>query len=267
MIGIKPDTLKIWKTKIKKEITSKTFWIAVAFASLTAVGSTMGQSNPQFLYLEIPFAVIVMATLPGVAGLVMSVRISSIMLWLDKNTSRIWSKPRIQYFQNKQFQEKESYRNFALYNLWYTVGVTFLILRTLGISKTNEQNILSLIVAITFLTLIFGSGINLAIFLTKKMSIFRENREDGSIINLGNSYRGKINSVLALPQIVLFIYALRKESDFYPLLVTLGTSMLICFVSSLTSYYTLKKYYIQKLVDRFVRKNGKYFLPDFKGCP
>jgi len=39
-----------FKQEKQKEIKSKTFWIAVAFASLTAVGSTMGQSNRYELY-------------------------------------------------------------------------------------------------------------------------------------------------------------------------------------------------------------------------
>jgi len=229
-----------------------------------ATGSVIGYNNPRFFFLQIPFAVMVLSTSPGIAGMVLSVRIGSIMLWLDKNLFHILMRDKIRYFRDERFHGNESYRNFALYNLWYTTGITFLVLRSLDITKTSEQNLIGLTISLALLAIIFGSGVNLAIFLIKKAAVFCQNDEDGSKINLGNWYRSRINSALAPAQIAFFIYTFIKETNFYPFLIALAVSMLVCFVTSLTSYYILKKHYIQKLINKFNERNGKFFISNKK---
>lgn len=254
--------------KLKTEIKTATFWIALAFGIVTAAGIVLANSNPKFVFLQLPFAIIVVSILPGVAGVAFSVPLASIVLWLDNNIFNFRKKNKIRYFTNEQFKEKGSYLNYTKYNLWYTIGIIFFILRTTpNIFTTAEPNLPGLTIITSFLAIIFGSGINLAISLIKMKSIFCENKQDGSIINFGSLYRTKLNFSLGFLQIIYFIYAASHEANFVAFLISLGISMMIFFASSLFSYHFLQKHHIQRLLNQFDKKNGKYFLPDFKGCP
>jgi len=246
--------------RLRKEVKTKFFWAAWGFAGLITGITYIGWSNPGLWYFQAPFAVMILGTLPAMAGTALSVRIASIMLWTDKYIFHIFSRDKIRYSKGEQSSESISYRKFAAYNLWYTFGLIFLILRSLDIAKTSEQSLVSITMSFALLALIFGSGINLAIFLMRKRTVFCENIEDSSKVNLSSSYRGRINAALGPIQIIFFVYTFSKETNFYPLFIILGWTVLFFFVSSLTSYFILKRHHhIDKLAKRFEDKNIKFF--------
>ena len=240
--------------RLRKEVRTKFFWATIALATVTTIGNVYGHYNPTFVYLQIPFAVLIMGTLPVVASAVLSVRFGLFFVWMHKNILNLRNKDKITYVVDERYSENELYTNFVGYNVWYSVGITFLLIKYSGISTNNTLQLLSFTAAAVFLGIILASGINFAVFLIKKRSIFVENKKDGSRINLGNDIRRLINFSLAPLQGIFLIYALVIENNIIPFLITLGFTLLICFVSSLASYFILKKRHIDKLSTRFVEK-------------
>jgi hypothetical protein len=184
--------------------------------------------------------------------MVVSVRSAVILKWIHHNVINIPNRTHLKYYVDSTFTEKESYRRFAAYNIWYTLGITFILLQISGINFENTTSMMTLTMLYVFNGLIFASAINFAIFLIKKKSIFFENKMDGSKINLGSDLRKIINSGLAPIQILVFLYPLFTEFDIIvPFFISLGLTLGICFIASLTSYFVLKRHYIEKLYKRF----------------
>lgn len=239
--------VEIWQ----RELRTKNFWIIMAISLPIAIGSVYGQTNSNYSYLQIPMAVMVMGTIPAMASTVLSVRIALIMIWIHKNGINFQNKKDVTYLTDEKYVEKKSYMNYAINNIWYSIGITFIILRIFGGETLDQQQLTVITMLSIFLGIIFASGINFAIFLIKNKAIYCENKKDGSRVNVGNDLKRIINFGLAPIQIIFFTYAIIMENNYISFFITLGITSLICFIASLTSYFLLKKHYMNRLYLKF----------------
>lgn len=239
---------------VRKTLKSKFFWITLVLAILMAVGTVNGQQNSELWYLQIPFAVMIISSIPAMSAHVLSIRFGLGFIWIHRNLLNFTSRNNISYYSKNVYSDNQSNRNFALYNLWYASGITFLLLRFSGIDLSNLVQLSILTIGGVLFSIVFASGINFAIFLIKRKAIFFENKKDGSVINLGSDLRRIINYSLGPLQIIFFIYTIIVESDILFFAISLGIVLLICGGGSVTSYLILKKHYINKIYDKFDNK-------------
>ena len=219
-----------------------------------SVGSAYGQQNSELWYLQIPLAAMIISSIPAMSAQALSIRFGLGFIWIHKNLLNFANQNNISYYINNAYSDNQSYRNFALYNLWYASGITFLLLRFSGIDLSNMAQLSILTIGGVLFSIVFASGINFAIFLIKKKAIFFENKKDGSVINLGSDLRRIINYSLGPLQIIFFIYTIIVESDILFFAISMGIALLLCGGGSVTSYLILKKHYINKIYDKFDNK-------------
>jgi hypothetical protein len=243
-------------TNIRKLEKSKTFWPFIAIVLTVEVLVFLGVITEIHLNIfQGVIGILILGIFPAMIAMVVSVRAAVILKWIHQNVINITNRTHLKYYVDSTFTEKESYRRFAAYNIWYTTGITFILLQISGINFENTTSMMTLTMLYVFNGLIFASSINFAIFLIKKKSIFFENNIDGSKINLGSDLKKIINSGLAPIQILVFLYPLVTEFNIIiPFFISLGMTLGICFIASLTSYFVLKRHYIEKLHKRFESK-------------
>lgn len=249
--------------KLRKEVKTKGFWITVVIVTIAGTAYAYGQIHAESLY-QIPFAIIIMATLPGIAALGFSVDFAVMFIKFHRFFQRKIRKNHVTYYTKKQFSVEPRTRNLILTNVLYSFGLIFFILRSVGIERITNGNIMVLIIGSFFLSLIFASGLNIAIYLMRKQGIMFENTKDGSRINLGSQFNDRIIIFVAPLQIASFLYVIFTEIDLLGFFISLGISLGFCLGSSAFSFYFLKKIHAEKLMTKFTQRLLKNNLVTFE---
>lgn len=239
---------------IRKTLRSKFFWVSTTISITLSLMTVYGQQNPEFWYLSIPLGLLVIGVIPAISAHVLSVRTALFLIYTHRNLVNFSNRNNISYILKESQFESPSYRNFALYNLWYASGITFLLLRFSDIELSNINQLVPLTMSGVLLSIVFASGLNFAIFLIQKKRVFFENKKDGSLINLGSDLRRIINYGLGPLQIIFFVYLVVMESDILLFAIAIGVALLFCGCGSITSYFILKKHYVNRIYEKFDKR-------------
>ncbi|MBI3639059.1 MAG: hypothetical protein HY223_01965 [Thaumarchaeota archaeon] len=253
--------------KIKKELKSKEFWLSIAIGVPTIIGIYFKDYNPLSILLALPFTIMVLIMLPLMAAIALSIDIAVLFVRLHKKYHKIYAKifkinNDASYTIRKEFEKDTSQKNFTLFNTWYSLGITLLILHQIGIDKLQRLDIIGLMVSLVLLSIIITSAFNISIYLMKKCAIMFEN-SDGTRVNLGTQLGNMINSFISPIQIISFSYVIVQSTAVNAFVAILILSLIICLSSSWFSFYLLKRKQISKLMEKFAQKLSKNNLVTF----
>lgn len=243
--------------KIKKELKSKEFWVAVAIAIPASMGFYF-RDNQLLSFILLPYGILILASLPLMAAVSFSVDIAVLFVRLHKKYHKIRAKlfktaNETSYSIREGFEKETTPKNFIFFNTWYCVGTTLLILQQIGIDKQRPDIIIVVMIPLILLSIIFISAINISIYLMKKRAIMFENN-DGTRVNLGSQLGSMINSAISSTQVISFSYALVQSTGVNAFIAILILSLVICTLSSGFSFFILKRKQIPKLMEKFAKK-------------
>jgi hypothetical protein len=244
--------------KIKKELKSKEFWVAVAIA-IPASMEFYFRDNPLLSFiLLLPYGILILASLPLMAAVSFSVDIAVLFVRLHKKYHKIRAKlfktaNETSYSIREGFEKETTPKNFIFFNTWYCIGTTLLILQQIGIDKQRPDIIVVIMIPLIILSIIFISAINISIYLIKKRTIMFED-SDGTRVNLGSQLGNMINSAISATQVISFSYALVQSTAVNAFIGILILSLIICTLSSWFSFVMLKRKQIPKLMEKFAQK-------------
>jgi len=222
------------------------------------IAAVIGLSNPQLSYLTIPFYVMFLAVLSAFVALALSPIFAINYVLIHKKIIILGKKSNTHYYIDKSFGKKESLHNFVVFNVWYSIGVTFMLLRFFAGDNLSEVELSAALIVLVSLALIFASGVNIAVYLIQKTGVFFQNKQDGSTTNLGNDLRRIINWALGPMQIIFFIVTISSVLDLGRFLQVLLVALIICFLTSIVSYLIIKrKGGGKRMLDRFSTKIDK----------
>jgi len=187
-----------------------------------------------------PIYVLVLGFLSAYLAIGLSTFFATIFVLINKNVVALQKKSNLNYFIDHKYSNKESLLQFLGYNIWYSIGVTFVVLRLAGGKELNEEDLGFYLIVFVSLALIFSSAINTSLYLIQQKGIFFKNSYDGSTINLGSDLRRVVNWALGPMQILFFLYTIVTLTD-YSILLFFGAALIICVTTSLISYFVIRQ--------------------------
>jgi len=196
--------------------------------------------DPNTGTFTIPIYILVLGFLSAFLAIGLSSFFATLFVSVHKSVVAIQKKSNLNYFLDPKYSNKESLREFLAYNIWYSVGVTFVALRFSGGDELTQESLSSLLIIFVSLALIFSSAINISLYLIQQKGIFFKNSNDGSTINLGSDLRRVVNWALGPMQILFFLYTVVSLTN-YSLVLFLGIALVICVATSLISYYVIRQ--------------------------
>lgn len=98
--------------RLKKKIRTKTFWISIALGISLTVPVVYGYQNPEYKVFSIPFALLMLITLPALGAEVISVRFGIIFAKSFRLISNLFNREKvITYAILSEFERQTSIKN------------------------------------------------------------------------------------------------------------------------------------------------------------
>jgi len=227
---------------IKKKKSSRgIFGIMIPILIGVGVVVVLAVIEPNIGYFIVPIYVLVLGFLSAYLAIGLSKFFATIFVLINKNVVALQKKSSLNYFIDHKYSNKESLLKFLGYNIWYSVGVTFVALRLAGGEELTQDDLGVYIIIFVSLALIFSSAINTSLYLIQQKGIFFKNSYDGSTINLGSDLRRVVNWALGPMQILFFVYTMWTLTTNYSIFQILGLALIICVTTSLISYFVIRQ--------------------------
>lgn len=224
----------------KKQSGRGLFGIMIPILIGICVMIVLAVAEPNTGYFTYPIYILVLGFLSAFLAIGLSSFFATFFVSIHKTAVAIQKKSNLDYFLDPKYSNKESLREFLAYNIWYSVGVTFVALRFSGGEELTQESLGFILIFFVSLALIFSSGINTSLYLIQQKGIFFKNSNDGSTINLGSDLRRVVNWALGPMQIIFFIYTVISLTD-YSIVIFLGITITICVCTSVISYYIIRQ--------------------------
>ena len=246
-MSINRRMIELWKnSKLRKEIRTKFFWLSLGFAALIAIPSVIGMNDPQYAYMQIPFAILMASVLPAVGASALYLKFGKIIAKLHRFSHYPFIKKESYFLKLAEGRDTSALR-FSLINSLYSIGIAFAFLKGFGIMALNDQATVIRIVMI-----LISLGLNMSIYIIKRLGVFF--KSDGGEVNLASDLEKRLAFISSPIQLSFFLYSFRFEGDFISFMIALGVSLVICFSTSLFSIKIVKKHYINKMQSEFIKK-------------
>lgn len=235
-----------FKSDIKKELKTKTFWIAVAIA----IPLPFSLIFKELQFVQGFYGMFVFAAIPLAAVASYSPKFASWFVGFHKRF----------YGKNGQYSKIPQDLKFSILKsssrtVIYIFAIVYTVLDWSGANEFVFRNPAGLIaiMLLAFMAIIPASIIEISPYLLKRYGLMFENRKDGTKTNLGNELQRKLESVISPIALISFTHTvLTKSANVESVLAMIFVLVVFSFYSTIVSFFLLRrKNNLNRLMDRF----------------
>lgn len=242
----------------------------------TVVSATVGLQL-RLEFLEIPYVMVALGFLPGVAVLGLSVKFASAFLkfhkYFLKSNRWPWNKNKqFHYNQITEYADEPKLKRLALFTMLRVFAITyniFALTEFLNPAIGQPEIRFVLIIGDSFLALMIAPFIDVSIKLLRVSGIIFEEKKEGYRLHMGKELESRLDQIIGVSGIISFAYLFIKSTDLHGIGLTLA--IITCSLPSLAvSYYFIEKKHLKKMQRQLLRNIGNDLdseMKPFFQCP
>lgn len=243
-----------FKSDVKKELKSKTFWIAVAIA----IPLPFSLVFKELQFVQDFYGMFMFSAIPLAAVVSYSHKFAS---WFVGFHKRFYGKTG-QYSKLPQ-DLKFSILKSSSRTVIYIFAIVYTVLDWSGANEFVFRNPTGLIaiMLIAFMAIIPASIMEISPYLLKRYGLMFENGKDGTKINLGGELQRRLEFIISPIALISFAHAIFiKSSNIESVLVMIFVLVVLSFYSTIVSFFLLRrKNNLNRLMDKLellLNRNG-----------